>query len=498
MDLTLPPSLRGDKSHTERGGKSHPFLLFGRGTREIFRSTIECSCTRNERRWCEVRIRRILCLFISVMALLLCLGGELLGAQVPKNDVSRAEFFLKKFEERVERSRGQAFRLGYEDQEALNRIKVLKEKYPDDPAVEDLFQRGRTALMKSKGDFMEITPQMLVFRENEKKLKALFGEIADKEWGRFTEEILAGPTVLPKAFPAPDRSAVSIEDIRGNYVILEDFEYPANQFIDLGREFVSVGSGTQGYYFVEISGRNWLGPYEAVKRYRRLINRDLPEDGKWTLLGRISGIEMVIPQAEKVKTVAPRWGWVVAPVAIYIPGTTFAFYDPTLEAGGVFAGEERMEEIKEPLYSVRFVPRDAAPERLVEIFAASIKEKNFDLFMDCIDPDRKKTRTAQSLIRYHWDLHLERFATLYVHVTVDEARIEVIRGFASGTGVEDFFLDEKQKEKVREISGQVVEQALVASRAWDERGRQYGSPKPHFLVRKDKGRWYINNYEQPF
>ncbi|HPK07697.1 MAG TPA: hypothetical protein PK773_07800 [Aminivibrio sp.] len=185
-------------------------------------------------------------------------------------------------------------------------------------------------------------------------------------------------------------------------------------------------------------------------------------------------------------------------MAIYIPGVTFAFYDPADELGGSFAGEERMEEIKDPLYTVRYVPRDVEPERLVEIFAASVKEKNFELFLDCIDPDRKKTRTAQSLIRYHWDLHLERFATLYVHVTTGEAKIDVISGFDTGTGVEDFFLDEEQKEKIREISGEVVEQALVTTRAWDERGRQYGSPKPHFLIRKNKGRWYINNFEQPF
>ncbi len=416
----------------------------------------------------------------------------------PKNDLTRAEFFLKKFEDRLIRFRGQAFRLGYEDQEALNRIKALKEKYPEDPAVEELFQRGKLALMKSKGDFMEITPGMLAYRENEQKLKKLFGDIADREWKDFTGQILAGPTSLPKAFPAPDRGAVSIEDLRDHYVILEDFEYPANQFIDLGREFVSVGTGAKGYYFVEISNRNWLGPYEAVKRYRRLVNRDFPEEGKWTLLGKIIGVEMVIPQAEKIKTVAPQWGWVVSPVAIYIPGITFAFYDASLEEGGVFAGENRMEDIKSPLYTVRSIPADVEPERLVEIFAASVKEKNFDLFLDCIDPDRRKTRTGMSLIRYHWDLHLERFATFYVHVTTDKAEVEVLKGFDSGTGVEDFFLDEEQKEKIREISDVLVEQATVTSRAWNEKGRQYGSPKPHYLLRKNKERWYISNFEQPF
>ncbi|MDI9388310.1 MAG: hypothetical protein QM441_03675, partial [Synergistota bacterium] len=321
------------------------------------------------------RLRRVQAASLVVLMFVFILAARTDAVeQAPKNDVTRAEFFLKKFEDRIVRSRGQPFKLGYDENEALKRVRELKEKYPEDPAVEALFQRAKAALMRSKGDFIEITPEMLVYRENEQKLKKLFGDLADREWKEFTGEILAGPVVLQKAFPSPDRTEVSIEELQGKYVILDDFEYPAGQFIDLGREFVSVGSGTKGWYFVEISNRNWLGPYEALKRYRRLINRDLPEEGKWILLGRITGIEMVVPQAEKVKTIAPQWGWVVTPVAIYIPGHTFALYDPTEELGGLFAGEERMEEIKSPLYTVRRVPSDVTPERLVEIFAASIKE----------------------------------------------------------------------------------------------------------------------------
>jgi hypothetical protein len=442
---------------------------------------------------------RVLFNFLSFVLLLSVLPISLAqSAQAPKNEITRAEFFLKKFEDRVTRFRGQAFKLGYEDKEALNRIKTLKEKYPDDPGVEELYQRGKIALMKSKGDFIEITPDMLVFRENEQKLKTLFGELADQEWKRFSEQILAMHTTLAKPFPAPDHEEVSIEDLREHYVILDDFQYPANQFMDIGREFVFVGSGTKGYYYVEIGDRHWLGPYEALKRYRRLINRDLPEEGKWTLVGKITGIELVIPQAEKKKTISHRWGWIVRPVAIYIPGVTFTIALPSEEEGGTFAGEERMEEIKGPLYTVRSVPDDVTPESLVEIFSTAVKEKNFNLFVDCIDPSRRKTRTAMSRIRYHWDLHLERFARFYVHVTTEEAKIEVLKGFDTGSNLEDFFLDEEQKGKIKEISEPLLEQAMVVTRAWDERGRQYGSPKPHFLRRKDNGRWYIYNYEQPY
>lgn len=417
----------------------------------------------------------------------------------PSNEIIRAEHFLIKFEQKVERMRGQSFRLGYEENEALKRVKSLHEHYPDDPAVLQLFERSRGALMASKGEFMQITQEMLTYRENEKKLKEAFGALADKEWTSFLDSIRETPdSILPVAFPPPDTEKVSILTLQDRYVLLDDFEYPTNQFFDLGREFVWVGSGTRGYYYVEIGSAGWLGAYEAFKRYRRLVNRSLPESGKWTLLGQISGVDMIIPQAEKVKTIAGRWGWIVQPVAIYVPGHVFAMRDSGHPEGGSFAGEEQMEAIKGPMYTVRAIPEDVTPERLVEIFSVAIKEKNYPLYLDCILPDRRKTRNAESLARYHWDLHLSRFAELYVHVTVDPAKVEVIRGYDEKGEWENYFLDEEQRATVGQISEALVEQATVLSMAWDERGRQYGSPKPHFLRRVDKGRWYIENYEQPF
>ncbi len=227
----------------------------------------------------------------------------------PSNEIIRAEHFLIKFEQKVERMRGQSFRLGYEENEALKRVKSLHERYPDDPAVQGLFERSRAALMASKGEFMQILPEMLTYRENEKKLKEAFGALADKEWTSFLDRIGEKPdAIIPVAFPQPDSDRVSILTLQNRYVLLDEFEYPTNQFFDLGREFVWVGSGTKGYYYVEIGSAGWLGAYEAFKRYRRLVNRSLPESGKWTLLGQISGVDMIIPQAEKVKTIAGRWG----------------------------------------------------------------------------------------------------------------------------------------------------------------------------------------------
>ena len=78
--------------------------------------------------------------------------------------------------------------------------------------------------------------------------------------------------------------------------------------------------------------------------------------------------------------------------------------------------------------------------------------------------------------------------------------VTVRKGYDSGNDLESFFLTDEQKQTVAKISEELVEDAEVKSKAWDERGRQYGSPKPHFLKRTGgaKGRWYVMNFEQPF
>ncbi|MBM3295735.1 MAG: hypothetical protein FJY82_14635 [Candidatus Aminicenantes bacterium] len=414
-----------------------------------------------------------------------------------KNEISQAEFYLKKMEQHVQRLRGQSIKLTYDDNEALRRVKALKEKYPRDPQVEELFQRAQKALMATKGDFIEITPEMTAYRQIERKLNDLFYEETRKAWEPFLAQVTAEAGTILKAYPAESPRDRSLAEMVGRTVVLEDFQYPTNAFTAKGQEYVFCGSGTKGYYYVDIGGREWLGPYEAVKRYRRQVNGDIPEGGPWTLVGKITGSELLVPQAEKEKTVGAFWGWTVLPVAVYVPGRTFARFDPAAETGGRFAGEEKAEAIKGKFYTQTTVPDDIGPEDLVLLFATAIKEKNLPLFLACIDPERQKTPRARSRIMYHWDLHQERFARFYVHVTVEPAKVETIKGFAA-TGYDDFFLTEAQKAQVRKISESLVEEAVVWSKAWDERGRQYGSPKPHEVRRKETGRWYITDYAAQF
>ena len=447
---------------------------------------------------------------IGVAGLVLALSAGMAWGAAPREpkkdptepsalELSGAEHRLKNFEDKVEKARGQPLKLTYDANQALDRIKKLKEKYPDHPKVEELFQRARKALLAASGKTKELGPDATAYRQNEKKLQGMFFDVAKQEWEKFRKETADSKQSLEKPFPAPNHRGVNPDDIVGKVVILEDFVYPTNQFMELGREFVHVGSGTQGYYFVELSGRAWLGTYEAVKRYRRFINQDVPEGGKWTLAGRITGLELLVPQAGKEKTKSVQWGWSVEPMAIHVPDRTFAWANPHVELGGQFAGEPEMEKIKSALYTVKSVPDDATPEQVVQTFITAIKEKNYPLYLDCIDPARRTTPTALSLCLYHWDWHQSRFANLYCHVEVGKAETRVLKGFDPGRGdVKTFFLTEEDKAKIARYAGKLVEEAELKTVAYDERGLQYGSPKPRFLKRIERGRWYITNYPQPF
>lgn len=439
-------------------------------------------------------------LFRIVFAVIFALPA--LAADGPsRQELDGGKHRIAKFEQKVERMRGQPMRLGFEEKDALQKIESLRQRYPEHPEVMALVERAKKVSFASMGQTAELSSDVAAYRLNEQKLKGIFATHAAEKWEALQTQIASTPNSMVTAFPAPSVDDVSSAEVAGRYVILNDFHYPANEFTDFGNQYVAVGSGARGYYFVLLSHRNWFGAYEAFKRYRRLINRDTPENEAWTVVGKISSVALLVPEAGKNKIRAAAWGWEVIPEAIYIPGCTLAYADPDIENGGTFAAEDVMEEIKGDMYTVKSIPPDVSPERLVEIFAIAIQEKNYPLYLDCIDPARLKTHTARQLALYHWDLHQERFADFYVAIRTDQPRIHTLRGVDLSENSDDpriTFLSPAQKEELRMRSGPVVKEAELTTRAFDERGQQYGSPKPRYLRRIDSGRWYIDNFEQPF
>ena len=100
------------------------------------------------------------------------------------------------------------------------------------------------------------------------------------------------------------------------------------------------------------------------------------EVDKWVVLGEITGVTMEIPEAGEKKVGGPVYAPVVEPVALYVPGHVIAIYDKDSETGGTFVGESEVSAVKDSWYTVKDVPENVSPERLVEIFCQAIKEKN--------------------------------------------------------------------------------------------------------------------------
>lgn len=412
--------------------------------------------------------------------------------------IKQAEYHVKEFEKEVELQHGGDKTRYINKQNALDRVQALKLAYPDNPEIEKLFQRTKTALMKSKGDYATVDPAWLKYRVDEENLRKKISALGDEEWNRILASTVDPAKIVAKEFPAPDPKKVSIEELKGSFVVLTDVEYPNNQFYGGTGEYIWHGKPSSGYYFVLLDGRHWIGPYEAVKRYRRLVDSSLADVTKFTILGKITDITAEIPAAGEEKNGRYEMGWVVEPVAVKVPDHVVAVYDEKADSSGRFIGEEQVAQIKDSWYTVKSIPADVKPERLMEIFMTAIKEKNYDLYLDCIDPERKKTPTALSLIKYHWDLHQERFLREYVHAVMDKAKIYTTKGFDEGNEQENFFLDDDQKDILRKTQGEQVQRAEVESRAYDQNGKQLGSPHPHFLIKRGAGRWYVSDYAARF
>ena len=411
--------------------------------------------------------------------------------------ISQAAYYLEQYEKEVARAQGASNYVFQSKDEALGRIKILKEFAPDDPKINELFERARACVKGGAGNITTVDPQMTVYLETEAKIRKHFADASEKAWN----DLLAANTEnrLEKVYPTPETDKYTIDDLRGKIVILDNVRYPDNQFMGVMGEYIYCGTRSDGMYFVNISGRDWLGPYEAVKRYRRLVDTTMNEVKEWTIIGEISDLACEVPDANEGKLGAPMLAWEVKPKALYVPGHIMAVYDENGEHTGRFIDEDQVKALKDATYTVKEVPQDVTPERLVEIFMYAIKEKNFDLYKECIDPKRQESPVQLDLMNYHWDLHQERFHGEYIHANInsDKTEIKVVGGFDDNS-IDNFFLDESDVSQLKKAAGDKVEEAYVQTAAIDANGKQLGTPATHILKRTNGGRWYISTYEVRF
>lgn len=428
----------------------------------------------------------------NILMLLPLLALSYNAAAEPRKASTRelgyTEYYLKEFEAEVRRAQGSSNTMFRNKNEALKRVQALMQSYPEDPAVLALYERTRAALMMSKGDYQAVTPAMMAYLNNEKNLREKYAQLSVNKW----KELQQGRELLARVFPAADpmKNTEQTSPI-GKTIILPDVKYPDNQFVGGSGEYIAVGKPSTGFYFVNIGGREWVGPYEAIKRFRREVDGSLGESHNFTVLGTVQGPVMEIPGNRRTNM---AWGWVVEPEALYIDGRIVATFDAADEKGGSYVEEEKVAAIKESWYTEKDVPENATPERVMEIFLAAIKEKNYELYRKCINPERRKTETAESLLRYHWDLHQERLHGEYVHAVFSDTKITVVKGHDDKNDLENFFLDDSQRNQLTRMLGEKVEHATVQSRAFDANGKQVGTKNAHRLIRKGGGRWYVDNY----
>ncbi|MBR3518336.1 MAG: hypothetical protein IKO10_18695 [Lachnospiraceae bacterium] len=411
--------------------------------------------------------------------------------------ITQATHYLEEYEKEVARAQGAAGYVFRNKEDALGRIKMLMEYDQNDDRILSLYDRAKKCVKGGAGNIVTVDPTYMVYLENEENLRKHYADVSEKAWNDF----LAANTQnkLERMYPTPDFKKYILDDVKDKVVILDNVRYPENQFMGSNGEYIWCGTRSDGMYFIRIDGREWLGPYEAVKRYRRQVDTTMMEVKEWTIIGKITELAMESPDANETQITPPIMAWEVEPLALYVPGHIMAVYDESGERTGKFIDEEKLEELKDAFYTVKEVPDDVTPERLVEIFMTAIKEKNYPLYLDCIDPERRDDPNQLALIMYHWDLHQERFHGEYIHAMVDPEKTvtKVVQGYDDNS-IDTFFLDEDEQKKIKEAYGERIEEAYVQTSSIDKNGKQIGSPAKHTLKRVGDGRWYISTYEIRF
>ncbi|MDJ0976669.1 MAG: hypothetical protein QNJ98_19590 [Planctomycetota bacterium] len=435
---------------------------------------------------------------VPVLLALLMLSPPLLAAEEDKGpskrELSAATYYTEQMERAAKRARGKSFSPKRDGAEAMRRVKELLKKYPKDERVLALKERIRKVLVKASGDTFEITEAMLAYREHEKALREKVAEKATERWAALQAELEQDPKgLIANSIPAPDPERTPMAELEGKLVVLSDFRYPEHEFTNSGAQYVRVGSPAVGYYFVRLSSRAWTGAYAALRRYRDLVSPRLTDS--WTVVGRISGVNCLVPHAGENAAYTAYIGLEVDPIAIHLPGVIVAEFDASHAMGGRFAGEDQLESLKRASYTYTEVPPDVTPRKLVEIFATAIKEKNYDLYIACINPEMWRGPKSGARLRYYWGINQRRFAQTYAHVEPFEVGKPYVLKGARIDEDEAVFLSDEDVKKIRQHADDLVEGVEVKIKHYNARGRQVLMPNTVKLRRYEKkhgGRWFID------
>lgn len=189
--------------------------------------------------------------------------------------ITQATHYLEEYEKEVARAQGAANYTFRNKEDALGRIKMLVEFAPNDERVQGLFARAKTCVKGGAGNIVTVDHSMTVYLENEENIRRHYAEVSEKAWNDFLSANTENK--LDRLYPTPDFKKYTLDDMKGKIVVLDNVRYPDNQFMGSLGEYIWCGTRSDGMYFVRIDGREWLGPYEAVKRYRRQVDTTMME-----------------------------------------------------------------------------------------------------------------------------------------------------------------------------------------------------------------------------
>ena len=417
-----------------------------------------------------------------------------------KLDLATAEYKLKGVERSAKLANGAPFSLGKDGTIALEKIAALYKAFPNDPKVKELFERARVVVKASKGAFIDITDEMLAYRTKAVENSEVLGQQATKFWATF-ENGLSKDDVISPTFPTPSPEEVELNDVLGKYVFLKNIEYPGIMFVQGGKQYCFSGSVSNGYYYLDCSSREFVGAFEALKRAQQIGSLDLPP--QWQVVGRISGVRTLVPRIGKnINGATAHLGWVVTPEIIYLPNVVAAQASADSEKAGSYAGELELSVTKK--VKPKRLTEDISPEELIQEFVISVQQQNFEQYMLCIAPDRQETGLQKNLMRYYYEIFVRNVFESYVAIQV--AKIEeprLIQGEPEGGSIEDLFLDDETKEKLKDASLPKIEELKLWVQRYNQQGRSVGGLAPVTLRRYESlksgtpNRWYIS-YGFPF
>ncbi|MCB9882111.1 MAG: hypothetical protein H6834_09995 [Planctomycetes bacterium] len=403
-----------------------------------------------------------------------------------RGHLSRLDYYLRDFEDRVKRGKGSQLSLGVRDKEMLTELRNQVQKFPDDEQVRSMFERAKTAYNASKGHRFQITPEMLAFRDKGARKVQAAARFSVDAWQKLQAELAADPNYVAKAFPAPDPMTTPLDQMEGKRVVLEGIRHEELLFKQNGMQWIPAGAPSRGYYYIQGAGRGYAALFEAVRRYQTQFSGEYPPE--WTVVGVVRDVQLLVPEVGKEKVGSAYLGWEVEPQAVWVDGKVLALRDEQHQEGAKFAGEDQLETILSDLHSIKSVPENVDPAGLIDVLVVAMKEKNYDLYLQCIHPDEQQTAIQRANLQMYWNASQKGLENVHVHAHPHKVgEIQTIKGGGPDADLDEFFGDGVETKSV----GPLIERVSVEVRVYNEAGLQSALPRFVVMERRNKGRWYL-------